>query len=64
MNDGEGLTGASVATANNGLVVRRLTDINADGADIMFKNTASDTPIDPEALRDAFEDAALQLDFE
>ena len=64
VNDGEGLTGASVATANNGLVVRRLTDINADGTGIMFKNTTSDTPIDPEALRDAFEDAALQLDFE
>lgn len=55
VNDGEGYTGTSPATASNLLIVRRLTTSNADGTGITFKDSESTLPADPEALRQAFE---------
>jgi hypothetical protein len=60
VNDGEGLAGATPATANKLLVVRRLTTINDEGTGIIFKDAEAQAPADPEALRQALADAATQ----
>lgn len=55
VNDGEGYTGTSAATATNLLIVRRLTTSTDDGTGITFKSDESAPPADLDALRQAFE---------
>ena len=58
VNDGEGLTGLTAATANDPLVVRRLTNSNNDGTGVVLKNSDAQEPASPAALLQAFEQAA------
>ncbi|MNT32028.1 hypothetical protein D3C72_1678880 [compost metagenome] len=58
VNDGEGLTGLTAATANDLLVVRRLTNSSNDGTGVVLKNAGSQEPASPAALLQAFEQAA------
>lgn len=58
VNDGEGLTGLTAATANDLLVVRRLTNSSNDGTGVVLKNAGAQEPASPAALLQAFDQAA------
>ena len=60
VNDGEGLAGPTAATANDILIVRRVTNANLQGTSVLHKNGEADEAIDPELLREVFEQAASE----
>lgn len=61
VNDGEGVSGPASAPSNDALVVRRLTNIAADGTGVVIKNSDASEALNPEVMRAAFEQAAQQL---
>lgn len=64
VNDGEGVSGLTATTANDLLVVRRLTTSNTEGTGITFKDADAKETINPDVLRSAFEDAASVRSFD
>ncbi|MEG0975100.1 MAG: hypothetical protein RSD57_14085 [Comamonas sp.] len=64
VNDGEGISGPTPATAKDILVVRRLTNIELDGTGVSVKNSEPLKLLEPEVMRAAFSQLVDQMNAE